>query len=247
MRARIRSYRPSHATAVAYLALFVALGGSSYAAVTLKRNSVKGRHIAKNAVTSPKVKDWSLLARDFAAGQLPQGERGRQGEEGPMGLQGPKGDQGPTGTVDTSNFYDKAASDNRFLQALGGSSFTRADAPLSDTSVSHGVPGHWTVTFSCPDPPASFPGSLVFSNTSNDGINLFTDVGGANPSHLFLPAQSTTGSIPTAQSGDAVDFDAQGWSDGTIAHVRILTLNRANDCHAQWWAMQMKAGGGVVP
>jgi hypothetical protein len=48
--------------------LFVALGGSSYAAVTLRRNSVKGKHIAPNAVTSRKVKDRSLRAKDFATG-----------------------------------------------------------------------------------------------------------------------------------------------------------------------------------
>lgn len=47
--------RPSHATVVAYLALFVALGGSSYAAVTLERNSVRTKHIARGAVTSAKV------------------------------------------------------------------------------------------------------------------------------------------------------------------------------------------------
>ena len=40
MQRKIRSYRPSHATLVAYVALFVALGGSSYAAVELNENSV---------------------------------------------------------------------------------------------------------------------------------------------------------------------------------------------------------------
>ena len=56
---------------MAYLALFVALGGTSYAAVKLSRGSVKQQHIARGAVTSPKVKDRSLLARDFRPGQLP--------------------------------------------------------------------------------------------------------------------------------------------------------------------------------
>jgi hypothetical protein len=82
--ANLRS-RLTYANVVATLALFVALGGGSYAAVSLKRNQVKSRHIAKNAVTAPKVKDESLLAQDFAPGQLPQGERGLQGEQGPQG------------------------------------------------------------------------------------------------------------------------------------------------------------------
>ena len=93
----LRRHRPSHATVVAYLALFVALGGTSYAAVTLERNSVKGMHIARNAVTSPKVKDRSLLARDFAAGQLPAGPQGPAGVQGPRGERGLQGEQGVQG------------------------------------------------------------------------------------------------------------------------------------------------------
>jgi hypothetical protein len=99
--AKLRSYRPSHATVVAYLALFVALGGSSYAAVKLGKNSVKGRNIAANAVTSPKVKNGSLLKADFKAGQLPrgdQGERGPKGDQGEPGTDGAPGKDGAPGT-----------------------------------------------------------------------------------------------------------------------------------------------------
>ena len=95
--------RFNHATVVAYLALFVALGGSAFAAVQLSKGQVKGKHIAKNAVTSAKVKNGSLLSKDFRAGQLPagpqgaQGSQGQQGAQGAPGPQGPKGDTGPTG------------------------------------------------------------------------------------------------------------------------------------------------------
>ncbi|WP_205470981.1 hypothetical protein [Nocardioides sp. SYSU D00038] len=68
--------------AVAYLALFVALGGTSYAAVNLPKNSVGTKQIKKNAVTSAKlkknavnstkVKDGTLLASDLRADQLPK-------------------------------------------------------------------------------------------------------------------------------------------------------------------------------
>jgi hypothetical protein len=90
MLARIRE-RLTYANVVATLGLFIALGGSSVAAVSLKRNAVKGKHIAKNAVTAPKVKDQSLLAQDFAPGQLPQGEKGETGEPGRQGERGPQG------------------------------------------------------------------------------------------------------------------------------------------------------------
>ena len=53
------------------MALFVALGGASYAEIKIPRNSVGAAQIKKNAVTSTKVKDRSLLAKDFKAGQIP--------------------------------------------------------------------------------------------------------------------------------------------------------------------------------
>jgi Collagen triple helix repeat (20 copies) len=125
---RVRSYVRTHH--VGLLALFIALGGTSYAAVQLPAGSVRGKQLARNAVSSPKVRNGSLLMRDFKAGQLPAGAKGDAGAAGPQGPAGPngakgdtglrgptglKGNKGDTGTVDTSNFYDKSESDGRFL------------------------------------------------------------------------------------------------------------------------------------
>jgi len=73
------------ANAVGYAALFVALGGTSYAA-TLPRNSVGGRQLKNNAVTSGKVRNRSLRRTDFATGVLTRGPRGPQGPAGPAGV-----------------------------------------------------------------------------------------------------------------------------------------------------------------
>jgi hypothetical protein len=97
--AKLRS-RLTYANVMATIAVFVSLGGSSYAAVTLKRGSVKSKHLGKNAVTSKKVKNRSLLARDFKPGELPEGARGATGPaglRGPSGQRGPEGDRGPKG------------------------------------------------------------------------------------------------------------------------------------------------------
>lgn len=87
---RIRA-RLSFANVISLIALFVALGGSSYAAVTLARNSVGAKQIKAGAVHSAEVKNGSLLKKDFAAGQLPKGDTGAQGPAGPQGTQGPAG------------------------------------------------------------------------------------------------------------------------------------------------------------
>ena len=115
MPSKPRARRPSHAVVVAYLALFVALGGNSYAAISItgknvKNNSLTGRDI-KNLGTAD-IKNRSLLSQDFKVGQLPVGA---PGPAGPAGPRGPQGATGATGTVDTSDFYTKDASDARFL------------------------------------------------------------------------------------------------------------------------------------
>lgn len=68
----LRVRKPSPAMVVACIALLVALSGASYAAVTLPRNSVGTPQLKKNAVVSVKVRNGSLKALDFAAGQLPK-------------------------------------------------------------------------------------------------------------------------------------------------------------------------------
>jgi hypothetical protein len=88
-------FAPSPSMVVACLALLVALGGVGYAATALPRNSVGTPQLKRNAVTSVKVKDRSLLARDFRRGQLPRGPRGLRGLTGATGAQGPPGAPNP--------------------------------------------------------------------------------------------------------------------------------------------------------
>ena len=112
---------------VAALALFLALAGSSYAAVTLgpgsvgspeiadhavqeedlargavstmkiKPNAVTPSRIAPNAVNSDDVEDGSLTLEDFQGGQVLDGERGAEGAAGKSGAKGEMGATGPQG------------------------------------------------------------------------------------------------------------------------------------------------------
>ena len=87
---------------IGLLALFVALGGTSYAAAKLPKNSVGSSQIRSGAVTQSKL-EKSVRTQLAAAGvagpagpQGPKGDAGAQGPQGVPGVKGEKGDPGPT-------------------------------------------------------------------------------------------------------------------------------------------------------
>jgi hypothetical protein len=94
MKTLLRYLRSHH---IALAALFVALGGTSYAAVAIPRNSVGATQLRQNAVTSAKVRNGSLTAKDFKAGQLPAGKTGKTGATGAVGATGATGAVGAVG------------------------------------------------------------------------------------------------------------------------------------------------------
>ena len=69
MRKRLKQSRPNHAVVVAYLALFVALGGSAYA-FHLGKNSVGPKQLKRNAVTTAKIKNEAVTAGKVKKGAL---------------------------------------------------------------------------------------------------------------------------------------------------------------------------------
>ena len=96
MRRRIVARRPSPAMAVALVALCTSLTGGAYAAAVItggdiQNGSITKKDLKKNSVNTKKVKNQTLIADDFAPGQL------KEGVQGIPGLQGDKGDRGPRG------------------------------------------------------------------------------------------------------------------------------------------------------
>jgi hypothetical protein len=77
------SEKLTYANVMATVAVFIALGGASYAAITLPKNSVGTEQLKKGAVTETKL---SKAARATLAGEAdPQGKEGPGGPEGAPG------------------------------------------------------------------------------------------------------------------------------------------------------------------
>jgi hypothetical protein len=144
---------------IGLLALFIALSGTAYAA-TLPRNSVGTAQLKKNAVTSVKVKDHSLLRKDFKTSELlrgPAGPRGLTGATGPQGPQGVAGRNGATNvTARDSDGVAIAAGDTATAvvscdageRAVGGGGITvDGNATLTDSFAVDQPPTTWRVDY----------------------------------------------------------------------------------------------------
>ena len=119
----------SYANVTATVAVFIALGGGAYAAITLPANSVGKKQIKKNAVVSKKVKDQSLLRKDFKAGQLPAG---------PQGAPGPQGDKGDPGEP-AVKLYALVRGDGTLVSHSGVTGTTRQQAGFYNVTFDRSV------------------------------------------------------------------------------------------------------------
>ena len=132
--------RPSYASIITAVALILAIGGGTvYAAAQLGKNDVHSRNIApgavktpdlgKNAVTSPKIRDGTLGAADFAAGvienDIPSVTRSATG--------------GPQGSINTNApFPVQLNGTTTFTPEAGQVSAIAAEAQFTIASTSAG-------------------------------------------------------------------------------------------------------------
>jgi hypothetical protein len=141
--------------AVGYLALFVALGGSSYAAVRLTPGSVNSAALARgavthaklahNSVTSANVSKGALTTADFKPGTFLKGLKGDAGAPGAAGLKGLdgipglKGDAGPQGPQGVQGLAGKdgsaaIAAKARLANTITAPHGSSTSVPLSNSS-----------------------------------------------------------------------------------------------------------------
>jgi hypothetical protein len=189
MLAKFRSRRPSPAMVVALMALFVALGGSSYAALrvtgkNVKNSSLTGADVKNNSLTgrdvknlsSGDVKDSSLLAKDFKSGQLPAGAQGVQGVQG---VPGPFPDVFPSGKTARGAYASSGFATAAGNVARDAQSFFYQLSAEPDT---HFVADGAVAPPQCPgtkEAPAALPGHLcVYEHVSQNATTLIDDPAG---------------------------------------------------------------------
>jgi hypothetical protein len=238
--AAVRRFVRHHS--VGLLALAVALGGTSYAAVRLPANSVGPQQLKRNSVTSAKVgngqikaadlargavgtaavTDGSLLGSDFRAGEIPAGAPGAQGERGPAGPQGATGNTGATGPSTgaaggdlTGSFPNPAIATN----AVTG-------AKIFDGTIGSADIGFGSVTSEEIDDdtiegsdvaPNALSGSDIAENTLS-GVDAGT-VGGIGPSGLAGIGRGMTSGVTC--------FDDDHTVGGEVCGSQNITLPRA--------------------
>lgn len=129
MLRRLISYVRAHH--VALLALFLAMGGTSYAAITLPAGSVGTTQLRNHAVTLAKINSGTVRSL-----------RGQTGAQGPQGQQGPTGPQGPQGPagVNGSPAASMLTGEGNTVPTFAGTAFAEPvgqTASVTTTELSH--------------------------------------------------------------------------------------------------------------
>ena len=169
---------------VSYLALFVALSGTAYAAVQIPRNSVGSGAVKNESLRGKDIRADSLTGLDIAENTLalPAGPQGPKGDPGPPGAPGSPGAPGPDQITESSG---------SFIHAGGGA----GTQPIFD------LPGPASMSMACSWLQGT---SVVLTNPSSESMVWWLDEGGANPRRGFtqdnaLDAFSTTQTEPDSQ------------------------------------------------
>jgi hypothetical protein len=123
----MRLPRPTYANVCSTIALFLAAGGTAWAAATLPAGSVTTREIQNGTIRGVDVRNGSLTSADFAALTLLRGVRGETGADGAPGAPGTPGATGASGLAGQAG---TAGTDGR-----------NASEPLRSGETVYGVSG----------------------------------------------------------------------------------------------------------
>ena len=197
--------RPSPALIVACIALFVALGGTSYAVAQLPADSVGSKQIRKSAVTSTKIKDGTILVDDLASATR-TALRGATGATGPAGPAGATGDPGTASGFAAKTSTDALPTTWQTVLSLSGSlrrSGTITVAKRSRLAISASVTGFGRGDMTSPGAFACRP------KVTANGQYVALEAVDVNAWAQLPAADSTFASVPVVGSAlvDAGTYD----------------------------------------
>ena len=231
MSARFRP-RLTYANVMATVAVFIALGGSSYAALRVTSRNVPknaltgadiknltGKDVTNNSLTGADVTDLTsddvtngrLLAEDFLAGQLPKGDKGDKGETGDKG---DTGDTGPTtAAANTDNGNPPAPpllagiAPTTITTPTAGKLFVLGDAPAMNVGCS-GSPcsvdiGLYVDGQPVPGTKRSFSAAAGMSQTKSLTISGVTGTLPAGTHTVSFGRTQTSGSVVPFTNNDS--------------------------------------------
>jgi hypothetical protein len=89
----------NYANVVATVAVFIALGGTSYAVVSLPRNSVGQRQLKSSSVGSAELRAGAIRSKNIHNGSVATRDLSKGAKRDLRGQQGPPGSQGPPGAA----------------------------------------------------------------------------------------------------------------------------------------------------
>ena len=217
------------------LALIVALGGTSYAAVAIPKNSIGSKEIANSSITSKDVKNGALKAADFKAGQLPTGTggsagpagppgpAGATGQTGPAGPAGSAGPAGPQGPIGPSTGFHTSTPDvaQQFWNTLDQTVAT-LDLPAGSYVLTAKVMGD---NNSATDP-ALLDCQLRVNGSSVDtsGVVKVEDTSGADRAFIPLTGTATVQAATTATLVCDSTTSTGTWTDRVISAVKVGSI-----------------------
>ena len=200
-------------SAVGYVALFAALGGTSYAAVTLGPGSVKSRQLANGAVTHAKLARHSVRANNlrahsltgsaFEPGALAKALKRTSGGNGTNGTNGAGGAGGRDGAAGPPGPMGPAGHDGSASVALRARSTGSTTAPHGTSTTVPLTGASWTQSANDLDLiTGSMAVSIPASCTGSFGNSLVISVDGTPVTFGLAPTApaSTTETVPFAVS-----------------------------------------------
>ncbi len=155
---------PSPAMVVACIALLIALGGTSYAAIKLPKNSVGAKQLKRNAVTTPKVKNNAITGAkvlESSLGQVPSAATAATAVTATTaGTAAPSGAAGGSlaGTYPAPSLAADAVTSAAVINAAQATGLRKADIGAVSTTASVDPPN--IAAGLCSSATATIPGAV---------------------------------------------------------------------------------------